>query len=65
MRHAVRYRKRQRRGDLRLLHDLVVLGRAFDERHVPARVRLERELGAELARVLGTSLAGPPSRLAA
>ncbi len=54
-----------RRGDLRLLHDLGVLGRVLDVSRTPARGRLERELGAELARVVHAALTGPPTRLAA
>jgi hypothetical protein len=53
------------RGDLRLLHDLAVLGCVLDDERVPARTRLERELGPELVRVVHASLAQPPGRLAA
>jgi hypothetical protein len=57
--------EKQRRGDLRLLHDLAVLGCALDEERVPARTRLVQELGPELVRVVHASLAEPPGRLAA
>jgi hypothetical protein len=36
-------------SDLRLLHDLAVLRVAFDDDRVPARERLERELGPGVA----------------
>jgi len=41
-----------RPGDLRLLHDLAVLRLVIDEPRGPARDRLERKLGPELARAL-------------
>jgi hypothetical protein len=37
-------------GDRRLLHDLAVLRLALDEQRRPARERVERQLGAALAR---------------
>jgi len=43
-------------GELRLVHDLVVLGRVLDAERAPARRRLERELGAEFADVVRSSL---------
>jgi hypothetical protein len=48
MPRAFRRNRRLRAGDLRLLHDLAVLGRALDERNVPMRERLERALGPDL-----------------
>jgi hypothetical protein len=51
-------------GERRLLHDLAVLQRAMDGRRVPARARLEQELGPELARRLQSSLAGIGARAA-
>jgi hypothetical protein len=54
-----------RRGDLHLLHDLAILGRALGAPRPPVRKRLERELGAELVRAVDAALAGPPAQLAA
>ncbi len=42
-------------GDLRLLHDLAVLRLVIDDPRGPARTRLERKLGPELARALRTA----------
>jgi hypothetical protein len=44
------------RGEVRLLHDLVVLRRALDADPVPAWERLACELGAGLADALRSSL---------
>ena len=49
--------------DLRLLHDLAVV-HAMTRDRVPARERLERELGADLARALCSSLADSASKAA-
>lgn len=43
-------------GDLRLLHDLAVLEAVMDEPREPARERVERILGADLARTVRASL---------
>jgi len=50
----MRFRRRSRLspGDLRLLHDLAVLRLVIDEPRGPARERLERKLGPDLARAL-------------
>jgi hypothetical protein len=50
-------------GDLRLLHDLAVLGLVADPDRVPAAERLERLVGADFARVIRRSVdrRGPPS----
>ena len=40
------------RGEVRLLHDLAVLDRALDDDRAPARERLARELGVDVATVL-------------
>lgn len=50
-------------GDLRLLHDLAVVGRMMETRP-PARKRVERKLGVELARALQASLTEPSRRAA-
>jgi len=50
--------------DARLLHHLGTLDRMLGDSRRPARVRLEDELGPDLARLLTSSLA-PPGRLAA
>ena len=52
-----------RPGDLRLLHDLAVLRLAMDER-MPARKRLEQQLGAGFARTLRSSLTEATRRAA-
>jgi hypothetical protein len=49
--------------DLRLLHDLAVV-HAMERDRVPARERLERELGAELARTLCASLTDSAAKAA-
>jgi len=51
-------------GELRLLHDLAVLEVALDGNRVPARERLERELGADLAAALRSSLAEAAAKAA-
>jgi hypothetical protein len=51
-------------GDLRLLHDLAVFHGAMSRERVPAQERLERELGADLARALCSSLTGSAARAA-
>ena len=52
-------------GDLRLLHDLVVVARVIDgEYPVPARTRLDREVGERLADEVRRSLAGALLRAA-
>ena len=51
-------------GDLRLLHDLAVLQVAMDGDRTPARKRLERALGADFARTVCSTLAGPEARAA-
>jgi hypothetical protein len=53
------------RGDARLLHHLGTLGRMLAENRLPARVRLEAELGPDLARLLTSSLVASHDRLAA
>jgi hypothetical protein len=50
--------------DLRLLHDLAVFHGAMARDRVPARERLERELGADLARALTASLTDSAARAA-
>jgi hypothetical protein len=45
------------RGDLKILRDLATLSLVLDARRIPARKRLERQLGVELARRLRSSLA--------
>jgi hypothetical protein len=52
------------RGEVRLLHDLVVLERALDADPVPARERLARELGAGFADALRSSLLETAARAA-
>jgi hypothetical protein len=52
-------------GDLRLLHDLAVLRVVIDEPRGPARTRLERKLGPELARALRATHAQAPAVKAA
>jgi hypothetical protein len=64
MPHAFRRNRRLRAGDLRLLHDLAVLGRTLDERRAPARERLGSALGADSTRVVLSSLAPPAARAA-
>jgi hypothetical protein len=49
--------------DLRLLHDLAVFHGAMRDR-VPAGERLERALGADLARTLRSSLADSAAKAA-
>ncbi len=51
-------------GDLHLLHDLAVLRLALDGSRAPARERLERALGADLARAVRASLAEAAARAA-
>ena len=51
-------------GDRRLLHDLAVLRLALDEQRRPARKRVERKLGASLARRVYGVLAEPRARAA-
>jgi hypothetical protein len=51
-------------GDLRLLHDLGTLQRMMDADRVPARRRLDRELGAEFANAVRRSLAETMPRAA-
>ena len=53
-----------RPGDLRLFHDLAVLRLALDVERMPARKRLEQQLGAEFARTLRSSLTGATRRAA-
>jgi hypothetical protein len=43
-------------GELRLLHDLAAVQALVDGGTAPARVRLERQLGAELTELLCSSL---------
>jgi hypothetical protein len=50
--------------DARLLHHLGTLDRMLGDR-LPARVRLEDELGPDLARLVTSSLVAPHDRLAA
>lgn len=50
--------------DLRLMHDLAVFHGAMARDRVPARERLERELGADLARALTESLADSAAKAA-
>ena len=50
--------------DLRLLHDLAVFHGAMARDRVPAQERLERELGADFARALCSSLADSASKAA-
>ena len=51
-------------GELRLLHDLVAVARLVDTQPVPARTRLDRELGVDFADVVLRSLAETMSRAA-
>jgi hypothetical protein len=51
-------------GDLRLLHDLAVLQTALDDDRVPARERLERELGPGVAALARRSLLETTTRAA-
>jgi len=53
------------KGDLRLLHDLAVLRLVIDESRGPARTRLERTLGPDLARALRATHAQTPDVKAA
>jgi hypothetical protein len=53
-----------RPGDLRLLHDLAVLRLAMDVERMPARKRLEQQLGAGFARTLRSSLTAATHRAA-
>jgi len=64
-RFRIRRRRRLRPGDRRLLHDLGVVGRALDEPRAPARTRLDRALGPDLARAVLDSLDPPSARRAA
>ena len=50
--------------DLRLLHDLAIVHHAMARDRVPARERLERELGPDLARALTSSLADSATKAA-
>jgi hypothetical protein len=50
--------------DLRLLHDLAVFHGAMALDRVPARERLEQELGVDLARALTSSLADSAAKAA-
>ena len=50
--------------DLRLLHDLAVFHGAMARDRVPARERLERELGADLARSLISSISDSAAKAA-
>ena len=65
MRHAATHLDRHERGDARLLHHLGTLDRMLADNFLPARVRLEEELGPDLARVLTAQLVSPPRHLAA
>jgi hypothetical protein len=51
-------------GDLRLLHDLAVLQIALDDDRVPARERLEWELGPGVAALARRSLLETTARAA-
>ena len=51
--------------DARLLHHLGTLDRMLGDDRLPARVRLEDELGPDLARFVTSSLVAPHDRLAA
>jgi len=64
MRHAT-HTDLHERGDARLLHHLGTLERMLGDERLPARVRLEDELGPDLARLVTSSLVAPPGRLAA
>ena len=44
-------------GDLRLLHDLAVVAHVIDTDRVPARTRLDLELGVRFAAAVRRSLA--------
>ena len=50
--------------DLRLLHDLAVFHGAMALDRVPARERLEQEVGVDLARALTSSLADSAAKAA-
>ena len=65
MRRAATHLDRHRRGDARLLHHLGTLDRMLAENRLPARVRLEAELGPDLARLLTSPSIARPDRLAA
>jgi hypothetical protein len=64
----MRFRSKSRRalqpGDLRLIHDLAVLGRVIDGERMPIEERLEHRLGADFARTVRASLAEPTARAA-
>ena len=51
-------------GDLRLLHDVAVLERMLEGEPIPARTRLDRELGACFAAEVRRSLAETMPRAA-
>jgi len=51
-------------GDLRLLHDLAVIELVLDADRVPARERLERELGPGVAALARRSLLETTARAA-
>ena len=51
-------------GDLRLLHDLVVVARVVEDHPVPARIRLDRVLGESFADEVRRSLADTMARAA-
>ncbi len=51
-------------GDLRLLHDLAVLELVMDADRVPARERLEQELGPGIAALARRSLLETTARAA-
>ena len=53
-----------RRGDWRLAHDLVVIEHAMRGPAGPARERIDRALGPELARAVLRSLDAPSARAA-
>jgi hypothetical protein len=57
-------RRRMRRGDWHLVHNLVVLERSMREPAPPVRERLERKLGPELTRFVLDSLDSPTARAA-
>ncbi len=65
MRHAATHVDRHERGDARLLHHLGTLDRMLGDDRLPAHVRLEDELGPDLARLLTSPFVAPHDRLAA
>lgn len=51
-------------GDLRLLRDISAIRLMTDVDRVPARKRLDRQLGTEFVRTVRRSISEPPARAA-